>query len=162
MVRVGAFALISDGEYLNYDPHDGSLADLPRQPSARFTNTVEDLEEAEPGEVVSFAVDPTRGSLLALLIQAATVGERVGSLFGGIANGECYLPFCDGQGGYVGRCDHPWRHRRRALGHRTLGHPFHHRTKVNAQKRSETPSDDNPWAGCSTSIAKTPPLTSKP
>jgi biopolymer transport protein ExbB len=36
------------------------------------------------------------------LIQAATVGERVGTPFGGIANGECYLPFCDGQGGYVG------------------------------------------------------------
>ena len=30
------------------------------------------------------------------------MGERVGSPFGGIAKGECYLPFCDGQGGYVG------------------------------------------------------------
>ena len=36
------------------------------------------------------------------MIQAATAGERVGTPFGGIANGECYLPFCDGQGGYVG------------------------------------------------------------
>jgi biopolymer transport protein ExbB len=36
------------------------------------------------------------------LIQAATFGERVGSPFGGIATGECWLPFCDGQGDYVG------------------------------------------------------------
>ncbi len=144
VVRVGAFALIADGEYLNYDPHDGSLADLPRQPSARFTNTVEDLEEAEPGEVVSFAVDPTRGSLLALLIQAATVGERVGSLFGGIANGECYLPFCDGQGGYVGAVIILGGIVGVLLAIERLVTLSIVGTKVNAQKRSETPSDDNP------------------
>ena len=144
VVRVGAFGLVAQGEYLNYDPHDGSLADLPRQPSARFTNTVEDLEEAEPGEVVTFAVDPTRGSLLALLIQAATVGERVGSLFGGIANGECYLPFCDGQGGYVGAVIilggivGVLLAIERLVSLSVIG------TKVNAQKRTETPSDDNP------------------
>jgi biopolymer transport protein ExbB len=45
-------------------------------------------------------VDPTRGSLLALLIQAATLGERIGSPIAAI--GECGLPFCDGQGGEVG------------------------------------------------------------
>ena len=38
--------------------------------------------------------------MLALLIQAATLGERVGSPFAAI--GECGLPFCDGQGGEVG------------------------------------------------------------
>ena len=48
------------------------------------------------------AIDPTRGSLLQLEIQKASWGERIGSPFGGITKGECYLPFCDGQGGYVG------------------------------------------------------------
>ena len=28
--------------------------------------------------------------------------KSLSSPFGGIANGECYLPFCDGQGAYVG------------------------------------------------------------
>lgn len=101
VVRVGAFNLVADEQYLNYVP-DVGLTELARQPAGRYVNTIEDLEEAKSGEVVEFAVDPTRGSLLSLLIQAATVGERIGSVFGGIADGDCYLPFCDGQGGYVG------------------------------------------------------------
>ena len=101
VVRVGAFNLVADEQYLNYVPGVG-LTELARQPAGRYVNTIEDLEEAKAGEVVEFAVDPTRGSLLSLLIQAATVGERIGSVFGGIADGDCYLPFCDGQGGYVG------------------------------------------------------------
>ena len=36
------------------------------------------------------------------LIQAATWGDRIGSPFGGISKGECWLPFCDGQGGTPG------------------------------------------------------------
>ena len=145
VVRVGSFALVADGEYLTYDPDDGTLGELARQPAARFTNTIEDVEEAEAGEVVAFAVDPTRGSLLNLLIQAATVGERVGSLFGGIAKGECYLPFCDGQGGYVGAVVilggilGVLLAIERLITLSTMG------AKVNAQKqRSEAPSDDNP------------------
>ena len=102
VIRIGAFNVIADGEYVNFEPGVGVLVELARQPAARYTNTAEDLGEAEAGELVAFAVDPTRGALLSLLIQAATVGERVGTPFGGIANGECYLPFCDGQGGYVG------------------------------------------------------------
>jgi biopolymer transport protein ExbB len=102
VIRIGAFNVIADGEYVNFEPGVGVLVELARQPPARYTNSAEDLTDAEPGELVAFAVDPTRGALLSLLIQAATVGERVGTPFGGIANGECYLPFCDGQGGYVG------------------------------------------------------------
>ncbi len=102
VIRIGAFNVIADGEYVNFEPGVGVLVELARQPAARYTNGAEDLTDAEPGELVAFAVDPTRGALLSLLIQAATVGERVGTPFGGIANGECYLPFCDGQGGYVG------------------------------------------------------------
>ena len=102
VVRIGAFNVIADGEYVNFEPDVGVLVELARQPAGRFTNSAEDLDDAEPGDLVAFAVDPTRGALLSLLIQAATFGERVGTPFGGIANGECYLPFCDGQGGYVG------------------------------------------------------------
>jgi biopolymer transport protein ExbB len=102
VTRVGAFNLIANGRYIQYDPNDDSLIELARQPAGRFTSTAANLARATPNDIVAFAVDPTRGSLLSLLIQAATVGERVGSPFGGIATGECYLPFCDGEGGYVG------------------------------------------------------------
>ena len=144
VVRVGAFALVADGEYLNYDADDGSLVELARQPAARYTNTVEELEQAPADSVVPFAVDPTRGSLLSLLIQAATVGERVGSLFGGIANGECYLPFCDGQGGYVGSVIILGGIIGVLLAIERLVTLSITGAKVNAQRRSETPSGDNP------------------
>jgi len=102
VVRVGSFAVIGENGYLNYDWDLDRLVQLGRQPEAQFANTAEDLFDAEAGDLVSFAVDPTRGSLTRLLIQKATLGEMVGTPFGGIAAGHCYLPFCDGQGDYPG------------------------------------------------------------
>ena len=102
IIRIGEFNLVGPHGYVNFDVELKALTELARQPSAEFTGTAEDLYEADPGELVGFALDPTRGSLLSLEIQRATVGEMVGSPFGGIATGKCYLPFCDGQGGIVG------------------------------------------------------------
>ncbi len=144
VIRIGAFAVIGDGEYLKYDVDDGTLVELARQPAGRYTNTAEDLEDASPGEVVAFAVDPTRGSLLELLIQAATVGERVGSPFGGIAKGECWLPFCDGQGAEVGSVIILGGIVGILLAIERLVTLSMIGAKVNAQKKSDEPSDDNP------------------
>ncbi|MGA0838731.1 MAG: MotA/TolQ/ExbB proton channel family protein [Pseudomonadales bacterium] len=102
IIRVGAFNLVADGKYIQFDANDSSMVELPRQPSGRFTSTTEALSEASVGDIVAFGIDPTRGSLLSLLIQAATLGDQIGSLMGGISKGECYLPWCDGQGGSVG------------------------------------------------------------
>ena len=143
VIRVGAFNVVSDGNYINYDVNSGVLVELARQPSARFANTAEDLSDADPGEVVAFAIDPSRGSMLSLLIQAATVGERVGSAFGGIAKGECWLPFCDGQGGYVGSVIILGGLLGVLLALERLVTLFLVRGKVNQQKRSETISNDN-------------------
>ena len=144
VIRVGAFNVVADGEYINYDVNSGELVELGRQPSARFSNTAEDLSEADPGETVAFAIDPSRGSMLSLLIQAATVGERVGSAFGGIAKGECWLPFCDGQGGYVGSVIILGGLIGVLLALERLVTLFIVRGKVNLQKRSDTLSNDNP------------------
>jgi biopolymer transport protein ExbB len=102
VTRIGAFALVADGKYVRFDPDTGQIIELPRQPSSRFTSSVTDLEAAAPGEIVEFGIDPTRGSLLAMLIQQSTWGDRVGTVMGGISKGECWLPWCDGQGGTVG------------------------------------------------------------
>ena len=102
LIRVGSFAIISEDGYINYDTDVGTMVELGRQPEAQFANTASDLFDADSGDLVAFAIDPTRGSLISLLIQKATLAEMVGTPFGGFTTGACYLPFCDGQGDYPG------------------------------------------------------------
>lgn len=76
VTRIGTFNITSDGSYLKWDLGTQALQELPRQPSARFTNTVSKLESASSG-FAAFGTDPTRGQLLGLLIQAPTLRERI-------------------------------------------------------------------------------------
>lgn len=142
IVRVGAFALVGEGEYLQWNPDSQSIVELARQPTGRHVATARDVQDAAPGEVVEFSVDPTRGSLLALLIQAATLGERIGSPFSSI--GECYLPFCDGQGGNVGSVIILGGIIGVFLALERLLTLFLVGTKVTAQRKDPVASDDNP------------------
>ena len=102
ILRVGAFNVVTSNGYVNFDVSTGSMIELPRQPSAEFTNTARRAFRANPGDVVGFAVDPTRGGLLELETQRATFGEMVGSPFAPFQGTGCWLPFCNGQGGMVG------------------------------------------------------------
>lgn len=76
VTRVGAFALVADGNYLDYNGVTGSVAELVRQPADRFNATITELE-ASNGEMVKFGLDPTGGSILGLLVQAPNLQERV-------------------------------------------------------------------------------------
>lgn len=144
ITRIGAFGLIADGLYVQFDVNDGTLVELPRQPIGRYTSSVEDLEEAGPGDVVAFGIDPTRGQLLARLILADTWADRIGSPFGGIAKGECWLPFCDGQGGAPGSVIILVGIVGVLLAIERLITLSMVGAKVNAQKKSPIASDDNP------------------
>ena len=141
IVRIGSYALVGEGQYLQWDADTQSIIELARQPTGRHTETTEAVQAAAPGDIVEFSVDPTRGSLLALLIQAATVGEQVGSI-GAVT--ECYLPFCDGQGGMTGAIIilggviGVLLALERLLTLSLVG------AKVNSQRKNPTPSDDNP------------------
>lgn len=77
VVRVGTFNAVSQGRYLSYVPETGKLTELGRQPARRYLATVEALEAARSG-VTGFALDPSRGSILALLIQEPDTRERIG------------------------------------------------------------------------------------
>lgn len=76
VTRVGPFALVADGKYLEYKTNTGTVAELIRQPANRFLDTVTTLEHSN-GELVQFGLDPTGGSILALLVQAPSLKERV-------------------------------------------------------------------------------------
>lgn len=81
IVRVGAFNLVGDGKYLEYEFEDNQarISELQRQPSeARFIDSTSDVLNAGPGDdMVRFGVDITRGQVLGLLIAQPTIMERV-------------------------------------------------------------------------------------
>ena len=76
VVRVGPFALVADGKYLDYNGVTGTVAELIRQPADRYGDSAASLQ-ASSGELVEFGIDPTGGSILGLLVQAPTLKERV-------------------------------------------------------------------------------------
>ena len=76
VTRVGAFALVADGKYLEFNGVSGSLSELIRQPAERFGSSAAALQGSN-GEIVEFGLDPTGGSILGLLVQAPNLQERV-------------------------------------------------------------------------------------
>ncbi|MEJ2128368.1 MAG: MotA/TolQ/ExbB proton channel family protein [Woeseiaceae bacterium] len=125
IVRVGAFNLVFENGYLEYKD-DGSVVELPRQPEGRFLSSAIDMFEAEPGEVVNFGLDGTRGGILALLVDTPTLGEKVDQ--GGIV-GYSIIAL-----GVIGLLIAIWRWLSLSAASR----------KVSAQLKSDTASTDNP------------------
>ncbi len=76
VIRIGLFNMVSQGKYLQFVPETGNLVELARQPQGRYLSKIEDLEEANSG-LVAVALDPSRGQLLAMLVQAPGFLERV-------------------------------------------------------------------------------------
>ncbi|RZQ55354.1 energy transducer TonB [Pseudidiomarina tainanensis] len=76
VTRVGTFNMVADGQYLELVPGTDTVAELIRQPSGRYLDTVAALEQANDNPV-KFALDPTGGSILGLLVQAPDLGERI-------------------------------------------------------------------------------------
>ena len=76
VVRVGGFNLVSQGKYLEYIDETASVAQLMRQPSSRYLSSANALTSST-NQVVPFALDPTGGSILGLLVQAPDLQERV-------------------------------------------------------------------------------------
>ncbi|CAI8152359.1 MAG: Biopolymer transport protein ExbB [Pseudidiomarina mangrovi] len=76
VVRVGTFNMVANGQYLELVPGTDTVAELIRQPSSRYLSTAADLQAAQ-NEQVKFALDPTAGAILGLLVQAPSLGERI-------------------------------------------------------------------------------------
>ncbi|MGI9233371.1 MAG: MotA/TolQ/ExbB proton channel family protein [Woeseiaceae bacterium] len=87
VVRVGAFNIVSENGYLEYDASEKSIAELLRQPDGRYTGTTGDLMDADSGSV-AFGVDVTKGGILGLLVESPTIRDRIEQ--GGIV-GYCII-----------------------------------------------------------------------
>lgn len=76
VVRVGAFNLLSGNRYLQYIPETGKVIDLNRQPARYMLGYVEDFTRSTEG-FNAVPIDPTRGALLNMLLDAPDFVDRV-------------------------------------------------------------------------------------
>lgn len=76
VVRVGAFNVVAHGKYLTWKADNQQLNELARQPPGHFRGTASSLEDAEDG-LVRFALDPSRGRILDVLIETPDLWERI-------------------------------------------------------------------------------------
>jgi biopolymer transport protein ExbB len=125
IIRAGPFAAISNGGYLLWDPVDQKLTELPRQPPSKYLDTVAPFEAASGG-FAKLAVDPSRGALLNALLDTPSFTERInqGGMVGYVIMTLGSIAFLTGV----------WRWIMISAASR----------KVNAQLKSEQPSENNP------------------
>ena len=124
VVRVGTFNSVSQGQYLRYVPETHQLVELTRQPPQQFQSAAQDLEQTTEG-YSAFGVDPSRGAILAALVQTPDVWERLNQ--GGVIG---YIILAIGLLGLVlslERIVYLWREGRR----------------ITAQRQTDTPQADN-------------------
>lgn len=76
VTRVGIFNAVSGGSFLRHLPASGKLQTLPRQPAGRYQEMASSLQAASAG-MQPMVIDPSRGSVLALLMQAPDLIERI-------------------------------------------------------------------------------------
>ncbi|MEK9944039.1 MAG: MotA/TolQ/ExbB proton channel family protein [Gammaproteobacteria bacterium] len=76
VVRLGLFAIASDGDLLKHIPETNQIENLPSQPSGVDHGGLEDIQNESSG-TFDVTVDPTRGSLIDKLIQSPSFIERI-------------------------------------------------------------------------------------
>ncbi len=76
VIRAGVFAAISDEVYVLWEPSVQKLIELARQPPARYLDTAGSFASVTSG-MGRLAIDPSKGSLLTLLIDTPSAMERV-------------------------------------------------------------------------------------
>ncbi len=77
VLRVGPFNIVADGLYLAQIQGRNQFLELPRQPQGRLLRLARELEQSGPGQTRLFALDPSRGAILAHLVQSPTLFERI-------------------------------------------------------------------------------------
>ena len=84
VIRIGSFNTLADGEYLQYSSETGRLTQLARQPEGKYLTLAREFSDATTGGPLAVGIDPTRGVILSMLIQAPDTIERIqqGGLIG--------------------------------------------------------------------------------
>ncbi len=76
VTRVGVFNAVSAGRFLRNLPDTGKLIEPGRQPGPKYQEMARNIENTGSG-MVTFPIDPTRGAMLALLVQVPDLKSRI-------------------------------------------------------------------------------------
>ncbi len=76
VTRVGSFNLVADGKYYVYQGETQQITELARQPSGRYLSLADDFAD-EDDAFAPFAIDPSRGTILSMLVNAPSLSERI-------------------------------------------------------------------------------------
>ena len=76
VIRIGQFNAVADSNYLRFIPEEQSLEFLSKNPDGS-RSSLRKISSFEEGDYVEFSIDPTRGSLLNLILQNPSVIERI-------------------------------------------------------------------------------------
>ena len=76
VIRIGQFNAVADSNYLRFIPEEQYLEFLSKNPDGS-RSSLRKLSSFEEGDYVEFSIDPTRGSLLNLILQNPSVIERI-------------------------------------------------------------------------------------
>ena len=76
VVRIGAFNAVSADGYLHMSEGESTLSVLPRQPARHYANSAREFFQATSGNA-SVAIDPSRGSLLSLVVQTPGIVRQM-------------------------------------------------------------------------------------
>ncbi len=93
VTRVGNFNLMTDSNYLVYNLETKQIQPLGRPAEGHYLSTVQGFSAAGAGSLAALFVDPTRGNLLRLNTQKATLQDRyeAGGMVGYIITGVLAL-----------------------------------------------------------------------
>ena len=99
ITRIGPFSAVHNGRYVEYVTNLGKYRELGRQPGGKFLDAADNLEQHNGDEITVAAIDPSRGSILALLVQTPSLNERLhqGGMVGYIIMGLAVfgmIPVC--------------------------------------------------------------------
>lgn len=97
VVRVGPFTAMTGDRFLTYTPETARFAELTRQPAGRYRSAAGVLTSSTDGYARA-VIDPTRGSLLSVLVQRPGLGEMIeyGGLVGYVIIGLASVGFLIG------------------------------------------------------------------
>lgn len=76
VTRIGAYAMLANGMYLQHDRESNALHQLQKQPPTRFSNTAQNFS-ASDAPLAVLTIDPTHGQLFSLLSLKPTLMQRV-------------------------------------------------------------------------------------